>query len=117
MSVPDYGKWFISTLLLMHSGALAGLLFKASVGIQSPRDSLWWFVAGIAFAFAAGFASWCNFSHKQFDRWAHPRMSEGSLMWPKDPRVTFTAWVAITFGLASAACLLGGAAAVYWTWR
>lgn len=118
----DYGKWLVNTLWLMHSGAIAGLLFKASATSPPPfLGALWWFVSGIALAFAAGFAAWWNFTfaYKQYERWADPSMLNDASKWPKDtdPRITATMWVAVTCGVISVFCLLAGAAAVYCSWR
>lgn len=121
----EYGRWLINTLWLMHSGAIVGLVFRSS-GSAPPAylGAIWCFVAGVALAFLAGFAAWCNFSifWEQFAKWADVRMLTHREHWPKsDPRYSF--WIRFTLlasvgcGLLSLACLLGGAAAVWWMWR
>jgi hypothetical protein len=120
----DYGKWLINTLWLMHSGAIVGLLFRSGGGRPDYLGSLWWFVFGIAFAFAAGFAAWWNFTFavQQYEKWANPGVLSDPANWPKldltmSLKIRLSMWVAIGFGVLSLACLIGGATFVYCNWH
>ena len=51
----EYGKWLITTLYLVHAGAIAGLLFKHSAVAALPYlAALWLFVAGLVFCADGG---------------------------------------------------------------
>lgn len=120
----EYGKWLVNTLWLMHSGSIVGLLFRTPIGAGAPPylGALWWFVAGIVFAFGAGFAAWWNFTFaaNTYSTWADYRMLTSPEHWPKaaQPRaLQVTMWIAIACGVASVACLLGGAGTVWATWK
>jgi hypothetical protein len=120
----EYGKWLINTLWLMHSGAIVGLLFKATAGNVPPPylSSVWWFIFGIVFAFGAGFAAWWNFTFAavQCEKWANFRMFTDREHWPSGPidrKLMVTLWVSVGCGFASIICLIGGAASVWCTWR
>jgi hypothetical protein len=119
----DYGKWLVNTLWLMHSGAIVGLLFRATTTGRPPYFSeLWWFIFGVAFAFGAGFASWWNFTFavNQYDQWASPAILTDRTKWPITAafkwKIRVTMWVAIVCGLLSMGCLILGALAVYRAW-
>lgn len=120
-----YGRWLINSLWLMHSGAIVGLIFKSSGSAPPPYlGAIWWFIAGIAFAFFAGFAAWLNFSMfwEKHAAWADVRMLTNPKHWPRpDPkysfRIRFTLRTSVGCGVLSLACLIGGAAAVWYTWR
>lgn len=118
----EYGRWLINTLWLFHSGAIAGLLFKAgSSGPLPDPTSLVWFVAGMVLAFGAGFAAWCNFTFVtcQLQRWANHQMLTDPACWPKggpDWKIPFSMWVAIGFGVLSLFCLVGGTYGIFRSW-
>lgn len=120
----EYGKWLVNTLWLMHSGSIVGLLFKAHVGGTPPPylGAIWWFVAGIVFAFGAGFSAWWNFTFSTlyFHKLADYRMLSAREFWPKPERsrhMLATMWVAIACGVLSLVCLLGGTWAVWHSWK
>lgn len=119
----DYGKWLISSLLLVYGSAIAGLAFKASGATAPPY--LWaisWFVAGIVLALGAGFSAWWNFSlaARQYDNWANPNMLVNPTNWPTTPTVRgieVTKWICIACGAFSVACLIIGSINIAWVWR
>jgi hypothetical protein len=55
----DYGKWLVSSLLVLHGAAISGLLFKGSAGNPPPfLHAITWFVIGVVLALATGFSAW-----------------------------------------------------------
>jgi hypothetical protein len=119
----EYGRWLINTLWLMHSGAIVGLLFKAHVGEHPPPYSgaLFWFVAGIVWAFVAAFAAWWNFTFAAilFQRWVnvwiHHESPDRSIEKP-GKGMWVTMWISIVGGIASLGCLVIGSVAVWRSW-
>lgn len=120
----EYGRWLISSLLFLHGATIGGLLFKAS-GTGGPPtylNALWWFIAGIVFALAAGFSAWWNFTFaaEQYHRWADVRMLSDKTYWPgpsSNCAVEVTKWMAVIAGVLSVGCIVGGAAHVACAWR
>jgi hypothetical protein len=113
----ECGRWLIVSLLSLHVAAIGGVLLKTSGGTPSILDSLWWFVAGIILALAAGFSAFWNFflAASGFDRMADHRMLSDRQYWPTKPLgrwVKLTLWLSVSSGVLSAACLLGGAIVV-----
>lgn len=114
----EYGKWIVSSILVLHSGAIGGLLYKFDL-IKGSAGSLWWFVIGIALAIGTGFVAWLNFTfadesaHKMADH----RMLNDPNYWPKEVPllcgIKATLWGAVVLGWASVACLIGGAWSVW----
>jgi hypothetical protein len=111
----EYSKWLINTLYLLHSGSIAGVIYRA------PSDKLVqfivplsWFVAGVALGFLAGLATWTNyhwFNIAYSDMIKLVRRSEwqdGVL--PNSVKyVAITQWLALGVGLLSFVCLIVGA--------
>lgn len=101
----EYGRWLISSIFLMHGSAIAGLAFKAAAtGAPPYLLAISWFVAGLVFALASGFAAWWNFSlaAEQYNNWAQPMMMFDRAHWPMAARhgawITATKWLAVFFG-------------------
>ncbi len=119
----DYGKWLISSLLLIHGSAIGGLAFKASGPAPPPYlFAMIWFVAGIVLALGAGFAAWWNFSigMQHYDKWANPNMLVNPTSWPAAPAfggMEATRWASIACGLLSVACLVAGAVHILRVWQ
>ena len=112
----EHSKWLINTLYLLHSGAIAGILSRMPIErIPQFVSSLKWFVIGLALAFLAGLATWSNYdwfirTYLELIK----RIRSGQ--WKPDddlPKIAklvgLTAWIALTVGLASFACLVIGA--------
>jgi len=59
----EYSRWGISTLLLLNSGAIAGI-FKSEGLNQKWKLALIAFSLGIGFALLSGFLSWFNLYYK-----------------------------------------------------
>ncbi|HEY0329500.1 MAG TPA: hypothetical protein VGC77_10405 [Rhodopseudomonas sp.] len=123
-SQAEYGRWMINTLWLMHSGAIVGLLFKAHAGEHPPAyaGSLFWFVAGIVFAFIAAASAFWNFTFaaQLFHSWADARMLSNLDAWPKRVktlRFVITLWISMTGGLLSLSCLVLGSISVLHNWN
>lgn len=122
----EYGRWLTNTLWLMHSGAIVGLFSKIGTADHPPAywSSVFWFVAGIVFAFMSAFSSWWNFTYsaKILENWADPKMLVDRGTWPQMApalfkRVTITLYVAIGGGVASVGCLLGGSLTIWCLWK
>lgn len=112
----DYGRWIVNTLWLMHSGAVAGLLYKWDARAPLPQSTaISFFIFGIVLAFVTACAAWLNFSVAEhlFRRWTYSKDD-----WPNVPIDENTKWmkrttyVAIGAALGSLACLVAGAVSV-----
>jgi hypothetical protein len=122
-----YGKWIFQSLLLLHSGAIAGAFaFMASVPSQRLQMSqaVACFVAGIVVVLLAGFAAWVNWSAiaDAFRLQADPWMVEDRSRYPKGPLartrlVNASLWASVAFGFISGLFLLFGAAIAYFAVR
>lgn len=117
----EYGRWLINTLWLMHSGAIVGLLAHAGQHPPTYSGALFWFVAGIVWAFVAAFAAWWNFTFAAvlFQSWADVRMLHNARHWPSKKPGTgmlVTMWIALGGGIASIGCLVAGSIAVWRSW-
>jgi hypothetical protein len=116
----DYAKWFISTLLLLHSGAIAALIQRGDFSTQKVPAIA--FGAGILLALFAGMAGWLNLQWAS----AHYRDLATALLaattGPADslPACVVTARrTAVCCASASMALLVGGAgafASTLWGW-
>lgn len=101
-----YGKWLISTILLLNAGAIAGLFtFMSAISAHHTVDmadyaiAIWWFVGGILAILLSGFTTWLNWSlvAASFDHYARPWMLVDPNAFPKDGapggwRITLTFW-------------------------
>lgn len=112
----DYGRWIVNTLWLMHSGAIAGLLYKWSGQGDLPHKwAIGFLVAGILFAFGTAGAAWLNFTVAEdwFRRWTYARE-----LWPVTEIEEHSVWLKRTKCVAigcvglSLLCLLAGAAII-----
>ncbi|UAJ12266.1 hypothetical protein [Polymorphobacter megasporae] len=56
----DLAKWIFATLILINSGALAGIVSSSRIVDGAARIGAPWFIAGIGTALASGFISWLN---------------------------------------------------------
>jgi hypothetical protein len=111
----EHSKWLINTLYLLHSGSIAGLLYRVPANeLGKFACSISWFIAGVAFAFLAGLGTWANyhwFNRAYSDLIQSIRRNE----WQpgKRPRsanlVALTQWVALAIGFVSFGCLILGA--------
>lgn len=118
----EYGKWLISTLLLVHGAAIGGLLSKAPASAPSYLHALWWFIFGIVLALGSGFAAYWNFTFagQHYLKNSDYRMLNDRSHWPADnfgKGITTTMWLAMACGIASVVCLIAGAAHVAYTWN
>ncbi|MFZ5736057.1 MAG: hypothetical protein ACOY6K_04140 [Pseudomonadota bacterium] len=119
----DYGKWLISSLLLMHSSAIAGLIFKAGNNGAPPYlYATGWFVFGILLALASGFSAWWNFTFaaRQYDHWSNPNMLIDRTKWPSyqlAPGIASTLWTSVVCGIGSVFCIPAGATHVMLVWH
>ena len=123
----EYGKWIFQSLLLLHSGAIAGAFtYMSSVPSQRLQMSLAipCFVAGIVVILLAGFAAWVNWSAiaDAFRQQADPWMVEDRSRYPKGPPsrtrlINASLWASIALGFISGLFLLFGAAVAYFAVR
>ncbi len=113
----EYGKWLITTLVVLHGGALLGM-FSFLDALAGRRDALagyaypvWFFVGGLVLALVAGFFTWLNWSMHSvnFSMRANVAMLWNSESWVGsdyyDKGITITYWTAIVLGFASASCI------------
>ena len=115
----EYGRWLVSTLVLLHSGALAGLLFKAEALRPDYLVLFWIFLAGILFALSSGFATWLNatWGWEQYDKWGRQvLMRPDSSLEDADRRMQASTSFATVFGLMSAVLLPIGAGVFWYLW-
>lgn len=115
----EYGRWLISSLLFLHSAAIAGLLFKTDAKSIPYLTSLWWFIFGIVFALGAGLAAWWNFTfacHVYYQRVDQLLRNQPQASPIPTDKVTATLWLSSACGVLSVLCLLAGAGAVWCSW-
>lgn len=123
----EYSRWIFQSLLLLHSGAIAGAFTYMSI-VPSQRLQMSLaipcFVGGIVVILLAGFAAWVNWSviADAFRQQADPWMVEDRSRYPKGPPprtrlVTASLWASVAFGFTSGLFLLLGAAVAYFAVR
>jgi len=117
----QWGRWLLASLLLVHGGALFGLFTFLSSLAGKPEAlaqyqwTVWWFVAGIILTLASGLAAWINWNmhSDNYDGWANKPMLWDPTQWVGPTRhdrgLDITNWAAMTFGVAAALCIIGGA--------
>jgi len=116
----EYGRWLISTLITLHTAAIAGLFYKTLDNHPPYLSSIWWFVVGIILGLATGFLAWWNFSFaaNSYHNAADHRMLNDPTYWPStmtnQKAVTLTLWATQVCGVASALCLAGG---ILWAYK
>jgi hypothetical protein len=115
----DYGKWLVTSLLILHSGAIAALVYKNVPGSPLAGAVVAPFAIGVVLSLITGFVSWVNFAlnAEKFESWADHRMLTNDDFWPGDPRklgTQLTMYGAILVGVASAACWVWGVVAVWY---
>lgn len=117
-----YGKWIFQSLLLLHSGSIAGTFIYLS-GAPSHRlqvsAAIPFFFAGIIMILLAGFAAWAHWSAiaDAFRQQADPWMIEDHSRHPKGPSprtrlIKASMWASVSFGFMSGLFLIFGAAVV-----
>jgi hypothetical protein len=107
----DYAKWFIATLLLLHSGAIAAVFPRADPKLACPTMI---FGAGVALALFSALASWLNLFtvSKYFRQSANDVLAESARKpWPRS--VTIWMWTAFASIVPSSVALIGGAIFVW----
>jgi len=120
----EYGKWLISSLVLIHSGALFGLFSFLDTLASNPaalgayKFPIWCFVAGLFLALVCGFLAWINWGMHFANAQAEAR---ADMLWDPDRWVGKPIYVrsldvtyigSIVAGVASALCILFGAAMI-----
>jgi hypothetical protein len=104
----EYAKWFISTLLLLNSGAIAAIFQKGATANYAGAFLV--LGLGIILALVAGFSGWLNLQlASQYFRESAEKIIEGASMTQLPPKIHWARHVAVTLSLLSAACLLFGA--------
>lgn len=122
-----YGKWIFRSLLLLHSGAIAGIFIYMS-GAPSHRlqmsTAIAFFAAGIIVVLLAGFAAWAHWSAiaEAFRQQADPWMVEDRSRYPKGPLartrlINATMWASVVLGFISGLFVIIGAAVAYFAVR
>ena len=122
-----YGKWIFRSLLLLHSGAIAGAFtYISNVPLQRLQMSLAvpFFVAGIIVTLLAGFFAWVNWSAiaDAYRQQADPWMVEDRSRYPKGPLartrlINASMWASVVLGFISGLFLIFGAAVVFFAVR
>jgi hypothetical protein len=106
----DYAKWFISTLLLLNSGAIAAIFQKG----QTYACAVLIHGLGIMLALAAGFAGWLNLQWaSQHFRASTEEILEGVPMTPLPAKIATARCVAVTLSILSALSLGLGAILIW----
>ncbi len=108
----QYGKWVLSSLLLLHGGAFIAISqIQGGLEIYFPIIGQY-HIAGIIFALLSGFFAYLNFMFlaKWAQRYTSPVMLYRQDGWPKnedkyDP-VNATAWASLSVGLLSALMII-----------
>lgn len=88
----EYGRWLISSLLALHSAAIAGLIYSEKIKQVSPCTVVL-FLVGLVLALAAGFIAWLNF------KWAYEHYRDND---NKNSRLDASTWAAIACSVGSA---------------
>jgi hypothetical protein len=108
----QYGRWLISTLLLIHG---VGIGFIAKDPRLASLLIPWIFsemVAGLLLALLCGFITWINWSlHAVQYESVNPAMIYDDEVWPKfdEPRgkwISLTFWLSLVAGVASSILIL-----------
>jgi hypothetical protein len=104
----EYAKWFISTLLLLNSGAIAAIFQKGATANYACAFLI--LGLGIMLALGAGFTGWLNlFWASRHYRESAEKMIEGTLTNQLPSKIRRARLVAVTLSISSAACLFLGA--------
>jgi len=104
----DYAKWFISTLLLLNSGAVAGIFQHKEIKTYVSSVSL--FGVGIILALLAGLFGWLNLqiAARHYRLLAKDTLNHtAERSCPKS--IVIFRWVATAFATLSVVCLAVGA--------
>jgi hypothetical protein len=111
-----YGKWLVSTLLLIHGAAIGFIANSDRLSRILIPDTLYIFVSGLVLALICGFITWLNWSFNfVLYETVDPDMRTDVKSWPdftthwahKWVRITFFA--PIVFGILSVVFLIWGA--------
>lgn len=120
----DYGKWLISSLVLIHSGALFGLfsfldtIAQNPAALQNYKLPIWSFVVGLFLGLTSGFFAWVNWGMHSANA---ADQADMEMLWNPDKWVgekrferglDVTNVLAIAAGIASGVCILVGAAMI-----
>lgn len=99
----QYGRWLISSLLIIHGAAIGFIAHSDSLsGLLIPWP-FGWLVIGLVLALACGFVTWINWSlHMALYEDVWPQMITDSSSWPDFEKSPQTRWIAITFWLSPA---------------
>jgi hypothetical protein len=105
----EYARWFISTLLLLNSGAIAAIFQKGATA-----NYAWAFGLGIILALGAGFFSWLNlFCASQYFRVSAEKIIQGASTTPLPSKIRIALIVALILSILSAVCLCLGAILIW----
>ena len=117
----EHSKWLINTLYLLHSGAIAGILYKVPIErISNFVGSLTCFATGLALAYLTALATWINYkfyisAHIESlktireNRWSAETTPTKNIV-----LTNRTEKLALLVGIASFMCLLIGAHLAFW---
>jgi hypothetical protein len=109
----EYAKWLLSTLLLLNSGAIAGI-FQKDLS-HTYRGALYFFAAGVFFALISGVIGWFNLQIAA----SYYHFVSGAMLAGKDepirPKsIDRTRKYALLAAFSSIGCLGLGAALIGW---
>ena len=117
----QYGRWLLSSLVVIHGGALFGLftflgeIANKPAALAQYQYTIWWFVIGLILALFAGLMAWVNWS-MHTNNYNH--MASYEMLWdpdkwtgtpPHNRGLFVTNWASLGSGLLSAGCIIGGA--------
>lgn len=108
----QYGRWLISTLVLAHGAAIGFVAQSERLSAKLLPEIGYWSLGGFVLALLCGFSAWANWGyHSNF----HPNWDireiilNGKIPSFNDQineRIRVTHVASLTFGLASAGCLI-----------
>ena len=110
-----YGKWLVSSLLLIHGAAIGFIAQSDRLSQKLIPDVFAIAVVGLILALLCGFSTWINWGLSYIiHNSVHPMMVLDDDYWPKfhehkaSPWMTCTFWLSIVTGIASVLCIIYG---------
>jgi hypothetical protein len=108
----EHAKWLLSTLLLLNSGAIAGIFQKDSL---HTNMALIVFALGVFFALASGILGWFNLQNAaNYFAGAADDVLAGRTERHRPKSIVQTRQLAIKSAFASVGCLILGAGLSVW---
>jgi hypothetical protein len=108
----EYAKWFISTLLLLNSGAILIIFQKNGFPCAALIHGI-----GILLALGAAFAGWLNLQWaSSYFRAVAEEVLAGNAPTPEPKKIKYARWVAVALAVLSAIFWTIGALLIWRHW-